>query len=88
MATELENGKDWAHRAAEAVVRELGMPGNIEWIGKDRTRLSLVIRAGECSTEIMAIDQVALEQSTYDFEMQCGLRSQIRSAVMDIHFRE
>jgi hypothetical protein len=89
MATELENGKEWAHRAAEAVARELGMCGNIEWGSpSNRTFLALVLKAGDSLTEIMKIDQVQLERSTYDFELQNGLRSKIRSAVMDAHLKE
>ncbi len=87
MATELENGKEWAHRTAEAVARELGMDGSIEWGAADVGKLSLLLKAGDCSTEVMAFDELQLIRSTYDFTIQYGLRAEIRSAVTDVHLR-
>ncbi len=87
MATELENGKDWVYRTAETVARELGMNGDVEWKEGDRGKLSLLLKAGESATEVMAFDEQQLKRSTYDFEIQNSLRSEIRSAVMDVHLR-
>jgi hypothetical protein len=87
MATELENGKEWAHRTAEHVVRELGMDGDLEWIPDDRGKLALVLKAGENATEVIALDEIQLKRATYDFLIQYSLGAEIRSAVMDVHLR-
>ncbi len=87
MATELENGKEWVYRTAETVARELGMDGSVEWIAGNRGKLSLVLKAGESATEVMAFDEQQLKRSTYDFAIQHSLRAEIRSAVMDVHLR-
>ncbi len=85
MATELENGKEWAHRTAENVARELGMDGDVEWVSAPKGKLTLVLQAGHSSKEVLAFDECQLKRATYDFGFQYSLAAEIRSAVMDVH---
>jgi hypothetical protein len=87
MSTELENGKEWAHRTAEDTARVYGVDGAIEWISKDRGKLALILRAGESATEVISFDELQLRRATYDFDIQHNLGMKIRSAVMEIHLR-
>jgi hypothetical protein len=84
MATELENGKEWAHRTAEDTAREFGVNGDIEWIAKGIGKLSLMLKSGELSTEVISFDELQLKRATYDFAIQAGLRMKIRSAVQEM----
>jgi hypothetical protein len=86
MATELENGKEWAHRKATNTAREFGVSGDIEWISKDN-KLSLMLRSGESSTEVLSFDELQLKRATYDFGIQYSLGVEIRSAVMEMRLR-
>jgi len=87
MATELENGKEWAHRTASKTAREFGVNGDIEWISKDEGKLSLMLKSGESSTEVLSFDELQLKRATYDFGIQYSLGVEIRSAVMEMRLR-
>jgi len=87
MSTELENGKEWAHRTAEDTARVYGVDGEIEWISKNEGKLALILRAGESATEVISFDELQLRRATYDFDIQHNLGIKIRSAVMEIHLR-
>ncbi len=87
MATELENGKEWACRTANDVAAEFGMSGSIEWAPGDEGKLSLMLMSGGSSTEVMSFRQVQLERATYDFSLQYSLGNEIRSAVMEVRLR-
>ena len=87
MATELENGKEWAQRTAANTAREFGVNGVIEWITKDAGKLSLILKNGEASTEVMSFEELQLKQATYDFGIQYSLGVEIRSAVMEVRLR-
>ncbi len=84
MATELENGKEWAHRKATNTAREFGVNGNIEWISKNPGKFSLMLKCGNSATEVMSFDELQLRRATYDFDIQYSLGQEIRSAVMEM----
>ncbi len=84
MSTDLEKGKEWAHRTAINTLRSFGVNGDIEWISKDTGTLLLVLKAGESSTEVMSFDELQLRRATYDFDTQYSLGQKIRSAVMEV----
>ncbi len=85
MSTELENGKEWAHRTAEETARVYGICGEIDWISKNEGGLALILRTGDCETEVISFNEIQLRRATYDFDIQHNLGMKIRSAVMEIH---
>ena len=87
MATELQNGKEWACRTANHVATEFGMSGKIEWAPGEKDKLSLVLRNEGTSTEVISFEELQLERATYDFSLQYSLGSEIRSAVMELRLR-
>ncbi len=84
MATELENGKEWACRTANDVAAEFGMDGAIEWASGEEGKLALILKSGAISSEVMSFKELQLERATYDFSLQYGLGKEIRSAVMEL----